>query len=435
MSGSSGGAALGAFDVVIVGAGPAGSSTAMHLAARAPHLRVAIVERQRIPREKPCGGAVSRWGLDVLARLDASPGQLGVPTIPIRAIRVRHGESVGEHVAAGAALGAVVRRDQFDAALARESVRRGATLFEGRRLTALARTGDRWTLSLEGERAAASDRGEGLATLEARVVVGADGTGSAVRRLVGLAEEGPRARLIVLETAAVDGDDVHRVDGGVIEFDLSCVDDGIDGYVWHFATPLEGAPGASVSRGIYDWRGRRPGDALALRRALDARLATRGVDLAAVRHKPYTERVFVGARAPLATRDGVLLAGEAAGLVDPVTGEGIAQALASGECAADATVRALAAGGVDVDAYGRAIRGLRFHGHLRDARTLAPLVYGARGSLWCAALARCPSAIAAGVDWYVGAPLGWGRKAAVGAALAAHALGAATSPALRASRS
>ena len=421
---------LGTFDVVVVGAGPAGASTAMHLAARAPHLRIAIVERQRIPREKPCGGAVSRWGLDVLARLDASPDRLGVPTIPIRAIRVRHGVHVGDHVASGAALGVLVRRDRFDAALAREAVARGATLFEGRRVIGLARNGDRWTLSLEGERV--NPDGDGPATIEARMVVGADGTGSAVRRLAGLAEEGPRARLIVLETEAVAGDDVHRGDGGVIEFDLSCVDDGIDGYVWHFATPLEGATGTSVSRGIYDWRGRRAGDAIELRSALDGRLTKRGVDVAGVRHKPYTERVFAGARGPLATSDGVLLAGEAAGLVDPVTGEGIAQALASGECAADAVYRAVGVGRLEVRAYGRAIAGLRFHGHLRDARALAPIVYGARASLWCAALARCPTAIAAGVDWYVGAPLGWGRKAAVGAALATRALVAATSPALRA---
>ena len=89
---------LGRFDAVIVGAGPAGCSTAMHLNTRAHEGRsVAIVERHRIPREKPCGGAISRWGVELLRALDADPERLGVDAIPIHTIRVRHGARVTEH--------------------------------------------------------------------------------------------------------------------------------------------------------------------------------------------------------------------------------------------------------------------------------------------------------------------------------------------------
>jgi len=178
-----------------------------------------------------------------------------------------------------------------------------------------------------------------------------------------------------------------------------------------------------VSRGIYDWRGKRQGDAIVLRSTLEKMLIARGVDPSHVRFKPYTERVLTPNEGPLSRRDGLFLVGEAAGLVDPVTGEGIAQALASGEVGADSTVRYLDGRGlVDPLAHDRAIRALPCSGHLRQALALAPHVYGRWASAWCSALAACPSAIDAGVDWYVGEKLGLLRKASVGAALAYRAL-------------
>ena len=165
-------------------------------------------------------------------------------------------------------------------------------------------------------------------------------------------------------------------------------------------------------------------------------LIARGVDPSRVRFKPYTERVITSGEGPLSRRDGLFLVGEAAGLVDPVTGEGIAQALASGAVGARSASTFLDANGrVDPVAHDRAIRALPCSGHLRQALALAPHVYGKYASAWCAALAACPSAIDAGVDWYVGEKLGLLRKASVGAALAYRAVtSAVTTGGIRASR-
>ena len=74
-------------DVAIVGGGPAGTSTALHLArveGIAP-ARIAIFDKATHPREKPCAGAVSGWGLDALAEIGVG---LDVPHVTMRGLRV-----------------------------------------------------------------------------------------------------------------------------------------------------------------------------------------------------------------------------------------------------------------------------------------------------------------------------------------------------------
>ena len=396
-------------DVAIVGAGPAGASTALHLLGARPGTRIALIDRARLPRVKPCGGAISRWGLEVLETLGATPAALGIDAVPIHTLRVRRAGFVGEHTTPASAppLGAVVWRATFDEALAREAARRGATLLDGARVTALESSLHDHKLTMQ------MPTGESR-VIVARFVVGADGSGSAVRRLSSMTERGPRARLIVVETESAPGDDVLREGRGVLEFDLDVLDTGIDGYVWHFATTVDGR--AAVSRGVYDWRGRRALDAQRLRAELERILRARGLPVTGL--KPYTERVFVDGTSPLALRSGVLLVGEAAGLVDPVTGEGIAQALASGRIAAEEVVRAFGSA-VDPERYRAAMAAVRFHRHLRQTSALAKLVYGRFGAVWAEALARTDSAMSASADWYSGTQLGTARKARVGVALAA----------------
>lgn len=390
-------------DVAIVGAGPSGASTALHLLRARPRAKIAIFDRAQLPREKPCGGAISRLGLDTLAAIGATPADLGVDHVPIHSIRVRRGADVGEHTSSET-FGAVVERAAFDAAFARRAADRGASLHEGHRLIEVLRGKGGSLLRFEGGREA-----------HAKVVIGADGTGSAVRRLSGFVENGRRARLVVVETEEVPADDLAR---GVLEFDLSCLDRGIEGYVWHFATSFGGKP--CVSRGIYDFRGNREGDARALRAVLEDAMTSRGVVAESARRKPYSERVFVDRNE--VAREGVLLVGEAAGLVDPITGEGIAQAVVSGKLAAEELVRVLDGTKLDPGRYRRALRELRIHRHLRQSERLAPHVYGPRGGSFAALLARSDAAIAAGAEWYAGASLGRARKARVAASLLGTAL-------------
>ena len=120
-------------DVAIVGGGPAGTSTALHLVRRegiAPS-RILVVDKAKFPREKPCAGAISQLGVDELAAIDV---HVRVPSIAMRGVRVLAGDDVGETMYP---MGIVVRRSEFDAQLLDDARADGVTVREGEGLKSI----------------------------------------------------------------------------------------------------------------------------------------------------------------------------------------------------------------------------------------------------------------------------------------------------------
>lgn len=396
-------------DIVIIGGGPAGTATALYLARRRPALapRTLILEKARHPRPKVCAGGLIPHTLGCLHELEVG---LTVPHVVVDRARV---EVPGRRVEVdGRGFCSVVRRAEFDAALLRAARERGVEVREETRVRGLARTA-------AGVRVT-TDRGD----IEAAFVVGADGSGSLVRRTLVDAygpDEHQDERRAIGRAVMADvpiGDDCGW-DGHArarYDFDFRAVPRGLEGYAWAFPCLIDGRP--HVNAGVYTRRAGIGPDLRALLRELQVELG--GVP---VRHQAAPIRCW--SRAPF-TAERALLVGDAAG-AEPLMGEGISFAFEYGRWAADELAAAVGAGELDFRAAERRFRRAWVGQKLRRLDQAATLFYGRGARMWLALAARWPGAQQVGLRWYNGVD-GWDRRSGWAALRAAIAGAAVATP-------
>ena len=312
---------MGSPELIIIGGGPAGISTALHVASSSPALaeRTVVLEKERYPRDKFCAGAIGMRAITALSALGVRLTPDVVPRVPIDAFSFA---AAGERwVVREPGIGWVVRRAELDHALANEAIARGIRIREGTAVLGVESGADGVRVKLAN--------GD---TLLARAVVGADGVGGPVRRTSGLPRGHLRAQAVELDTEILP-DDPPR-DALHFDFEAST----LRGYAWDFPTLVDGVP--KVCRGVYRVVP-GPGDRDDARERLARFVADKGLDIASYRVKQLAERGF-DPREPI-SRPRVLLVGESAG-IDLATGEGIAQAIQYGALAGAYLARAFRAG-------------------------------------------------------------------------------------------
>jgi flavin-dependent dehydrogenase len=351
-------------DVIIVGAGPAGSTTARLCAAAG--LDTVIVDRATFPRDKPCGGLLSARTAGAVARI------FGLGPAPDPALGVaRSGVAMHFHRAgrgarwvdyrylaaeAGHPLGYVTRRLILDARLLDLAVGSGTRFLGGAEVVAWGQDEEGvWVSVREAVSSPASSRPVLLRTLRARHLVGADGAASVVARGLGVAgnwpatgpglsqgddaagrrHPGPLAETLsfFLPLASTE---VEKLTAGNLAFHVGLLRGGF-GWAFPAADGLALGVGAMARLG----RAGRPGRN-GLREALEDLLAFYGLsfdspDLPA----PRGWRVPLGGRRRPWEEGRVLLVGDAAGVADPATGEGLGPAIRSAELAAGLIIKRL----------------------------------------------------------------------------------------------
>jgi flavin-dependent dehydrogenase len=380
-------------DIAIVGGGPAGTTTALALAHAAPELakRTVVLERARYPREKPCAGALGARGDKLLAAIGVA---VDVPSARIEGMTLRTGQ--GEATARpGGTIGRVVRRIEFDHALARAAAARGIDVRDGVRVDAVR-----------------DDRAEGVVLdtsageVRARVVVGCDGVGSLVRKALGVDAGGLRAQVLEVDTESVRGDAARDL----LVFDSS--DRAFVGYAWDFPTVVAGE--ALVCRGVYRLKVEGDADTRELADVLDGRLRAIGLDLARCKKKRYAERGYEVATS--AARGAVMLVGEACG-IDPITGEGIAQAIEYGVLAgpfvAARVSEARAGQPVALDAWADVLARSRLVRDLRIRSWFIRWFYGAARPEVERWMTETADAVHVGAQHFAGQPYDWPRVGGV----------------------
>lgn len=311
------------FDVAVIGAGPAGAAAALSALRSRPGCRVLLVDKSDFPRDKSCGDGIAPHALDELARLGVA--DILLDQRPVRRLRLvsPRGTEAATRVPRPSY---VVPRTVFDGRLVEAAVARGATF---RRQTV-----------------------RSFEELEARVVVGADGANGTTRRLLGLPK--PSENTVAV---AVRG----YIPWETADPEQVIVMDGRDwpAYAWRFDT---GRGTANVGFGMLLPSLR------ALPHGRDA-LHERLVELlpeAAGAERLRSHHLPLSTGRPVQPSGRVLLAGDAASLVNPLTGEGIYYALLSGRLAGAAAVSA-----VDPGSSYRAALERELGRHLRHTSALA----------------------------------------------------------------
>lgn len=313
--------AAGSFlDVVVVGAGPAGSTAGAEAARRG--LGVLLLEKCVLPRLKPCGGGLTPKAYRLL---DCDLG----PVVQARTSQVRlHAPHHRPFLlTAPRAEVWMVDRAEFDYLLVGEACRAGARLHQGEALVGI-EFGP--TLAITTERA----------VYRTRALVGADGADSVVARLAGLRRSRDASYALALE---LEGELAGPPPG-----DAAIVDFGLrHGYFWAFPKGTRYNVGVGAFR--FDRAAFRSLRGELGRFLADHRLAFRGTP------RCYGHKIPLWSGQERLNAGPILLAGDAAGLADPLFGEGIAFAIRSGQIAATTLTSYLAGECESPDEYTRTI--------------------------------------------------------------------------------
>ena len=322
------------YDVAIVGAGPAGSTAAYRL-ARA-HARVLLVDKMRFPRDKPCGGGLT---MRAVRQLPFSVDPVVEDRITRARCRLRYGGVIERE--SDQVLCLMTQRRRLDAFLVERAVEAGAAFRDGVRVSIESDT----EIHVDGE------------PLEVQAVIGADGANGVTARTLGLAGG-------IVNGVALEGnlpyDRLPRgAWRGLLVLELATVP---GGYGWIFPK------GDHVNVGVGGWGKEGP----RLRQHLRVLCEHYGIEL-----RELSE--LRGHRLPMRRRETVLargravLVGDAAGVLDPVSGDGIYEAFVTSRLAAEHTLELLEGRADDLDAYDAAVR--------RELDPLSAAGWGAKRAL------------------------------------------------------
>jgi menaquinone-9 beta-reductase len=326
-------------DVIVVGAGPAGSATAFYLASAG--LDVLLLEKTNFPREKVCGDGLTPRAVKALAGMGVPIGERD-GWLRNKGLRIIGGggriEVPWPDMSSYPGYGLVRTRLDFDEILARHAQKAGARLLEGTTVTGPLR--DDRTGRITGVTARVGPAGAHQEReFRGRLVVAADGNSSRLSVAMGLQKRDDRPIGVAVRTYYTS----PRHDDDYLEAWLDLWDGNalLPGYGWIFGM---GDGTSNVGLGLLN-----TSDAFQhidyrdlLRRWLGSMPAEWGLT-----EENRTQPIRGAAlpmgfnRTPHYTR-GLLLAGDAGGMVNPFNGEGIAYAMESGEIAARVIIQALA---------------------------------------------------------------------------------------------
>ena len=298
---------------MIVGGGPAGVSTWLHLNKFAPELaeRTVLIEKEKYPRDKLCGGAVSGWSEIVFKNLDV---ELSIPSIWIENVEFHYGRNINSIYQTR--FFRVVQRQEFDHELAKIATKRGLELRENEEFLDITRSKEYLKIKTN------------LDTYKIKVLVGADGSLSVVRKRMNLPNKTRLASTLEIFKPVNPKYDPEFDEKKAI-FDFSPIKMGVQGYIWHFPCVRNNQP--FMNHGISDFHFYKNTSRTNIKKIFSNELEKRHIECEVSSWSSYPIRLLLDD--DVLSQPNIILVGDAAG-IDPILGGGIHLALSYGELAA-----------------------------------------------------------------------------------------------------
>jgi flavin-dependent dehydrogenase len=305
---------------MIVGGGPAGISTWLHLNKYAPELaaKTVLIEKATYPRDKLCGGGVGAWSGFVLKHLGVD---LNIPTLMISDIEFRYGkETYTLHQPNSFQM---VRRIEFDHALAKTAIKRGLKLNENEMFLDVAQKNNLLSIKTNKRK------------YQIKVLIGGDGSLSIVRKKMKISTQHHLAPTIEVFAPANSQYDTE-FDEKKILLDLTPQKEGLQGYVWH--TPCIKNGVATIGHGLADFRMYPDKPRVDLKKIFIQVLQNRHIPIDRKSWSSLPIRWY--SPEELISQPNIILVGDAAG-IEPAFGGGIHFALSYGEIATNSIIDAM----------------------------------------------------------------------------------------------
>lgn len=343
------------YDIMIVGGGPAGISTWLHLQKIHPILasKAVVIEKEKYPRDKLCGGALHKWITNkILSDLEIS---LKVTFVPVDTLEIRFEEEVYRYQEEE--FFRIVRRVEFDHFLVKIAKERGLFLKEKEACVDIQYSDDGLLVTTN------------KVTYKVKIVIGADGALSTVRRKM----KPPRiprfaATLELFSPVNATYDPEFSTRTAVLDF--TAVNDGLQGYMWHFPCLVDNVP--FMNHGICDTRiypHTPPSD---LQKIFSNELTLRHISTLTKSWSSHPVTFFLD-DIPL-SQPNILLVGDAAG-IEPLLGGGIHLSLAYGQVAATTIIDAFQRDDFSFGYYNQSIQNHYLGKYIKKFTMVAKNIY------------------------------------------------------------
>lgn len=307
------------YEIMIVGGGPAGLSTWLHLNKFAPDLaeKTLLIEKERYPREKLCGGGVGGWCKLVLDRLNV---KLNIPILNISDVEFNYDDD--KFLLHQPNSFQMVQRSEFDYELAKNAIEKGLNLHQNESFLNFTRKENRLIVKTNQGR------------YKLKTLVGADGALSAVRKNMNLKNKSNLAPTLEV-FAPVNPQYDHEYEEKKIVIDMNPIKIGMQGYIWHVPTIINKIP--SIGHGLVDLRTYNDRPKADLKKIFTQDLQRRNISIGMEKWKSHPIRW--PSLNDKFSMNNILLAGDSIG-VEPAFGGGIHFALSYGEIASKSIIEA-----------------------------------------------------------------------------------------------